>query len=110
MAKNPKSTIEKLMPGYRVVERQTRARAVDSGPDEAPPPAELHGIDFAKLQELYLGSSSAAASRSIDQSSGARNTSKLFPVEKQSLMDTPAVGRKTVIFDEDDDTIVGRQG
>jgi hypothetical protein len=110
MARNRKTIIEKLMPGYRVAEEMPRARGIDSKADDGPPAADVRGPDFAKLQEKYLGVSNVARSRSIGQTSAASNTSKLVTVEKQSLLDVPAVGRKTVVFDEDDDKIVGKQG
>jgi hypothetical protein len=112
MAKDPKTVIEQAMPGYRLVDETARPRGIDSAADAlAPPPADLRGVDFAKLQELYLGSSQAAARpRSLDAASSSRNTSRIVTVEKQSLMDSPKVGRKAVIIDDDDGEIVGKQG
>jgi hypothetical protein len=111
MAKNPKTVIEKAMPGYRMADEPMRSRGMDSATDSlGPPPADLRGIDYAKLQELYLGTSQAAPrSRSLNTTSSAGNTSRIVTVEKQSLMDSPRVGRKAVIFD-DDDGIIGKQG
>ena len=110
MARDPKTAIEKAMPGYRLVEPAARPRGLDDrGDDNAPPPADVRGPDFAKLQELYLGRTTTARPRSA-LNSGPGQGSKLFTVEKETLMDAPAVGRKAVIFDEDDDKIVGKQG
>jgi hypothetical protein len=112
MARDVKAAIKAAMPGYRVVEERARARGLDAagGDDRGPPPADIHGTDFVKLQEKYLGESNAPRSRSVGLDAAGSGTSKLVTVEKQSLIDSRAVGRKAVIFDEEDDTIVGKQG
>ena len=113
MARSPRRSIEKAMPGYRLVELpKGEPRGLESGRDDtsAAPSADLHGPDFAKLQELYLGKSTKPQPRSSGPESSAFNSTKLFTVEKHSLMDTPEAGRKTVLYDEENDTVVGRQG
>jgi hypothetical protein len=112
MAKNPKATIEKAMPGYRLVEESAQSRGLAGMDDLGAPSADLHGVDFVKLREMYLGASQGGAvARSLDAAGAvAPNTSRLVTVEKASLMDSPRVGRKAAIFDDDDNKIVGTQG